>query len=274
MAKYDDLARLFEYPEESYVQRCRDAGLNEFADEMTKLTVSGIQELFISTFDWNPATTLDLGWHFYGEQYERGEFLVRMREELRRYGVAESTELPDHLTHTLRLLGRMDAAAAEKFTREFMRLLILEVTGLIFGLLTLVELGASILRRLTVAKVNRVTSRADWIPYAMLLFQVASGVAVALAYPWGTSWFATLAAPYFWSIVGLHPRVEYVSSLPWLVKLHIIDAYAVIGFFPFTRLVHALVVPNPYLWRKPQVVRWYRNPSAAVSSRSRGIVQR
>jgi hypothetical protein len=21
--------------------------------------------------------------------------------------------------------------------------------------------------------------------------------------------------------------------------------------------VHVLVVPNPYLWRKPQVVRWY-----------------
>jgi len=27
--------------------------------------------------------------------------------------------------------------------------------------------------------------------------------------------------------------------------------------FPFTRLVHLLVVPNPYLWRKPQMVRWY-----------------
>ncbi len=22
--------------------------------------------------------------------------------------------------------------------------------------------------------------------------------------------------------------------------------------------VHVLVIPNPYLWRKPQVVRWYR----------------
>ena len=26
--------------------------------------------------------------------------------------------------------------------------------------------------------------------------------------------------------------------------------------FPFTRLVHVLVVPNPYLWRKTQVVIW------------------
>lgn len=119
MAKYDNLARLFEYPDESYVQRCRDAGLNEFAGEMAKLPVSGIQELFISTFDWNPATALDMGWHLYGEQYERGEFLVRMRQEMRRYGVPESVELPDHLTHMLAVLGRMDSAAAEKFARQF-----------------------------------------------------------------------------------------------------------------------------------------------------------
>jgi nitrate reductase delta subunit len=119
MTKYDKLARLFEYPGESYVRYCRDAGLHDFADEMAKLSTSEIQEAFIATFDWNPATALDLGWHLYGEQYERGEFLVRMRVELRRYGIAESTELPDHLTHTLQLLGRMDDGAAEKFAREF-----------------------------------------------------------------------------------------------------------------------------------------------------------
>lgn len=145
-----------------------------------------------------------------------------------------------------------------------LRLFILEVTGLIFGLMTLVGLAASILRRLTVVNVNRLTSRGDWLLYAMLLYQVASGVAIALFYPWGSSWFATMAAPYFWSIVKLHPQVEYVASLPWLVKLHIINAYAAIGFFPFTRLVHVLVAPNPYLWRKTQVVRWYRAPGAAI----------
>jgi nitrate reductase gamma subunit len=150
-----------------------------------------------------------------------------------------------------------------------LRLLLLEGTALIFGLLTLVGFVAAILRRMAVSKVGCVTSRGDWVLYTLLLFQVASGVAIALMYPWGSSWFATLAAPYLWSIVTLHPHLEYVTSLPWLVKLHIIDAYAVIGFFPFTRLVHALVMPNPYLWRKPQVVRWYRRPSPNASLRSR-----
>ena len=116
---FELLAGLFEYPDESYVERCRKAGLEAFAAEMEKLTPSQIQEQFIATFDWNPATALDLGWHLYGEQYARGEFLVRVREELRRYGIPESTELPDHLTHILPLLARMDANEAAEFAREF-----------------------------------------------------------------------------------------------------------------------------------------------------------
>ena len=144
---------------------------------------------------------------------------------------------------------------------------ILETTGLIFGLLSLVGLVASIVRRHTVEKVNRVTTAGDWVVYAMLLFQVVSGVAIALFYPWGSSWFAAIATPYLWSLVELHPLVDYMASMPWLVKLHIINAYLVIGFFPFTRLVHVLVAPNPYLWRKTQVVRWY-----GKSPRPRSVV--
>ena len=115
----DVLGRLFEYPDESYVERCREAGLVEFAAALERLSTSQIQEQFIATFDWNPATALDLGWHLYGEQYARGEFLVKMRNLLRRFGIPESTELPDHLTHVLPLVARMDEAEAEGFVREF-----------------------------------------------------------------------------------------------------------------------------------------------------------
>jgi nitrate reductase delta subunit len=116
---YPALARLFEYPGEDYIARCREAGLDDFAQALEPLSVGEIQEQFIATFDWNPATALDLGWHLYGEQYARGEFLVRVREELRRYGLPESAELPDHLTHVLRLLARMEPARAEEFAREY-----------------------------------------------------------------------------------------------------------------------------------------------------------
>jgi len=63
--------------------------------------------------------------------------------------------------------------------------------------------------------------------------------------------------PYLWSLARLSPDLAAVSAMPLLVKVHIVTAFLVVGYFPFTRLVHVLVVPNPYLWRKPQVVRWY-----------------
>jgi nitrate reductase gamma subunit len=139
-----------------------------------------------------------------------------------------------------------------------LRLYVLEISALIFGLLTLVGLVGCIVRRLTVSKIREVTSLLDWYVFALLLLQVASGVFVAVFHPWGSSWFASVLSPYLWSLVKFQPDVAYIAALPFAVKLHITSAYAIIGLAPFTRLVHVLVVPNPYLWRKPQVVRWYR----------------
>ena len=137
------------------------------------------------------------------------------------------------------------------------RLFVLEISALAFGILTLIGLVGVILRRMSSSKVRMVTSPTDWVLFLMLLVQTVSGVGLALFYPWGSSWFATNMSPYLWSIFKLSPDVSFVAAMPWLVKLHIVLAFVTIGFFPFTRLVHVLVIPNPYLWRKVQVVRWY-----------------
>jgi nitrate reductase delta subunit len=78
------------------------------------------QELYVQTFEFNPACTLEIGWHLFGENYERGEFLVRMREQLRRHGVPETSELPDHLTHLLALIDRLDQEQAAEFAAQFL----------------------------------------------------------------------------------------------------------------------------------------------------------
>ena len=145
-----------------------------------------------------------------------------------------------------------------------LRLYILEVTSLIFGVLTLVGLIAMIVRRMTNSKIRTVTSRVDVVLLVLLLVQVVSGVCVAIFYPWGSSWFAASLTPYLRSLFMFNPDISYVVGLPLLAKIHIINAFIVVGFFPFTRLVHILVIPNPYLWRKTQVVRWYRGESDAV----------
>ena len=147
------------------------------------------------------------------------------------------------------------------FNSKPLRLYILEITALTGGLMTLLGLASAIIRRWTTLKIRTVTTASDWVVYALLFLQVANGVYIALAYPWGSSWFATSISPYLWSLVSLSPDISTIAPLPWGVRLHIVNAYMLIGFFPFTRLVHVLVIPNPYLWRKPQVVRWVRRAS-------------
>lgn len=145
-----------------------------------------------------------------------------------------------------------------------LRLYVLEISALAFGILALVGLIAAAARRLSNSKVRKVTSPVDAVLYALLLVQSASGIAIAILYPWGSSWYAASMTPYLWSILKFSPDLTYITGMPHLVKLHVFNAFVVIGLFPFTRLVHILVVPNPYLWRKPQVVRWYGAPRDAA----------
>lgn len=139
------------------------------------------------------------------------------------------------------------------------RLLILEVTSLVAALLFLVGLGLLILRRFGTRRLRPVTSALDWVVYALLLFQVATGLGIALFYRWGSAWYVAVVVPYLRSLFLLEPQVELVSAVPWMVKLHILGAFAFFGVFAFTRLMHVLVAPIPYLWRRPQLVVWNRD---------------
>lgn len=139
-----------------------------------------------------------------------------------------------------------------------LRLYVLELGAFIFGVMTIVGLVAGMARRWTTPKLRVVTSRMDWVIFYMLAIQITTGLGTALFYPWGSSWFAASVTPYLWSLIKLNPDLAFIASMPFLVKFHLVGAFLLIGVFPFTRLVHILVVPNPYLWRRTQVVRWWR----------------
>lgn len=139
------------------------------------------------------------------------------------------------------------------------RLYVLEISALIFAFLSLAGLLSLIFRRRVYRKIETVTTPVDWILLALLVFQISTGIYIAIVYRWGSSWFAVSMTPYLWSLIKLNPNLNYVIGMPLMVKLHILNTIAIVGFFPFTRLVHVLVVPNPYLWRKTQVVRWYKD---------------
>ena len=125
------LGRLLRYPEGDYALHLADAAarLEDEAPEAARLigdfnsrtlgfTVENLQELYTRTFELSPLCALEVGWQLYGEEYARGSFLVFMRDALRRHGVPEETELPDHLAHVLPLLDRLDDSDAQELAQE------------------------------------------------------------------------------------------------------------------------------------------------------------
>ncbi len=87
---------------------------------LESLMLEELEELYTRTFDINPVASLEIGWHLYGEAYERGSFLVTMRKLLRRFEIPESTELSDHLSNVLRVVGAMDPTEANMFCTQYL----------------------------------------------------------------------------------------------------------------------------------------------------------
>lgn len=131
---YDRLAGLLVYPDGDFASRvaeCRAALVEANPEAAAQLdglsawaqahTVEQAQEIFVQTFDLSPVCSLEVGWHLYGDNYDRGEFLVEMRRRLRNHNLPESSELPDHLTHVVAVIGRMEPAAASEFWQGSVR---------------------------------------------------------------------------------------------------------------------------------------------------------
>ena len=129
----DLMADLFEYPSPEYRERLSAATevvaqsntaaaelLQHFAAAISGRSLAELEELYIQTFDLNPDACPDIGWHLFGEDYARGEFLVKLRQEMRRYGVAERDELPDSLLCVLPLAARMAEDEAAIFRTKYL----------------------------------------------------------------------------------------------------------------------------------------------------------
>ncbi len=142
-----------------------------------------------------------------------------------------------------------------------LRLYLLEITGMALGLATVIAIALLIVRRAANDRVATVTSVVDWFLLAALLLQVATGVWIAFTLRWGSVWYLHTATPWLWSLVKLDPQVQYLAVLPWVVKVHAVNAFVLVALFPFSRLVHVVSVPLTYLARPSQVVIWYRQRS-------------
>lgn len=183
--------------------------------------------------------------------------------------------IPFHIGLLVVLLGHLVAFLLPQgllaWNAQPLRLLVLEGAAFVFGLTVLIGLAALMFRRLTNARIRAVTTPMDIGIELLLLVQVVLGCWIALGYRWGSSWFAADLTPYLWSLVTVSPETAAVSAMPWVVKLHVVGAFAILFMIPFTRLAHIIVAPLHYIVRPYQRVLWNwdrktaRDPATAWS---------
>ncbi len=144
------------------------------------------------------------------------------------------------------------------------RLYAIEIIGLSFAMWAFLGLLVLIIRRFSDSRLRSLTSPMDTVLLVFLLWQIGSGIYTALFNRWGAQWFTATAVPWIHSLLVLQPNHESVSSLSWVIKIHMLGGFIFLALFPFTRLVHIISFPFGYLWRPYQVVRWYRERSREI----------
>ncbi|MCL2422786.1 MAG: respiratory nitrate reductase subunit gamma [Micrococcales bacterium] len=139
------------------------------------------------------------------------------------------------------------------------------VGGLTAGAFMATGLVILVVRRLVFRhRLRMVTTRLDWLVYALLVMVVTLGAHATVLNVPGTFDYRETVGVWFRSLFVLNPDVELMASAPVLYQLHIGLAFCFVALWPFTRLVHVWSVPVGYLVR-PYVV--YR---AAGDARAAG----
>ncbi|MCK5313667.1 MAG: respiratory nitrate reductase subunit gamma [Anaerolineales bacterium] len=139
-----------------------------------------------------------------------------------------------------------------------LRLYLLEFTGVVLALWSLVGLLILLWRRFIERRIRVVTTPMDIVVLLLVLLSIVTGIVVATFYRFGSTWFTGVFTPYVWSILTLRPRPELVAPLPWMVQLHVLNLFILLAVFPFSRLVHIITYPLGYLFRPWQIVVWVR----------------
>ncbi|HZN20863.1 MAG TPA: respiratory nitrate reductase subunit gamma [Micromonosporaceae bacterium] len=139
--------------------------------------------------------------------------------------------------------------------------------GTVAGLCTLLGMVILIVRRRLTGPVFAATTKNDKAMYAVLATVIVLGLlATVRANIAGSGYnYRETISPWFRSLFYLRPDPDVMAGVPILFQIHIIAAFALFAFWPFTRLVHAFSAPVGYLTR-PYVV--YRSRDARPGLRA------
>ena len=118
------LADVLEYPQPGLADAVREcaallaadnhaaaACLHEFGAFAEETPRGRLEEVYTGTFDLNAACYPYVGYHLFGESYQRSVFMLELNKRYRAHGFTVAGELPDYLAVLLRFLAVCDDAA-------------------------------------------------------------------------------------------------------------------------------------------------------------------
>ncbi|QLY32979.1 respiratory nitrate reductase subunit gamma [Nocardia huaxiensis] len=140
--------------------------------------------------------------------------------------------------------------------------------GTIAGVAVIIGTAILAYRRITVPAVRKATSTNDKIMYILLGAALVTGLlnTVGSNLLWGTYNYRETVSPWFRSLFTAHPEPTLMVGTPWTFQAHGLVVLALIGIWPYTRLVHMFSAPVGYLVR-PYVV--YRSKETKAVDKRR-----
>ena len=133
-------------------------------------------------------------------------------------------------------------------------------SGLVFGAVAFVGSILLFWRRITVKRIQATTTLNDYVTLSGLIFVTGAGLYNVV---FGHFYVLDTIAPWIRGIVTFRPNPELMLKIPLSYKIHILSAFALLGFSPFSRLVHIWSAPFTYPLRRYIVFR-RRVPEASI----------
>lgn len=120
------------------------------------------------------------------------------------------------------------------------------LAGILVGNLAFIGCVLLFVRRIISSRVRAATTVKDYVLLLGLLLVTGTGVVNVLT---GHCDVLNTIAPWIRSIVIFAPRPDLMLEVPIGYKIHVIAAFALFGYSPFTRLVHIWSAPFIYFFR-------------------------
>lgn len=131
-------------------------------------------------------------------------------------------------------------------------------SGLVVGLAAFLGIVLLLRRRLTQPRIRAINTLNDTVTVCFLTIVIGAGLYNVL---FAHHNVLVTVAPWIRGIVTFTPDALLIKPAPLSLKIHVIAAWTLLGFSPFSRLVHIWSVPVFYLIRKPLVFRRHPRPA-------------